>query len=749
MVLLVFLAAAGIRTVWTARRLSPADNARDAAAERPAMEQQDAAEAMQLSREAEKWESLSDGTLATENDAASGKDETVYVLAGPDGAVRSIIVNEQLRNPHGTAFLDDYSQLRGIENVNGYQTFTRDRDGKLIWEAGGKDISYQGTTDKALPVDVSVTYFLNGKETAPADLAGRSGQIRIRFDYTNHETRIVEEQGSRREIFVPFTAVSGAVLPGETFRNVAVTNGKLITEGKDTIALGVAVPGLRESLDMDDLRAKAASDRIRDELDKLDIPSYVEITADVTDFSLDRTMTLISAGLLQDLEEIDDFDTEALRADMDDLQGGMDELLDGGRKFRDGTEELRDGTKKLRDGSEELRDGAAELRDGTLELKDGTKELRGGALELYDGVSELLRGSQNLKQGTGLLAEGASALRDGADSLKEGTAQAAENGQLLDESVAELLAGAKELKAGTSQISAQAEEAAKELESTLQLLEAFRELMESHPAEAFAFAAQISAEKEQTEEELAATWEEDQETKQALYVRLQFLELLTSLFADMTGEEDEDEASIRKADPSELLAGLVQGLKSLDEGAGSVADGLSTLRGTGTEPLAAGLSALDEGAGSLRDGIISLDSGAGELDDGANKLNDGIGQLHSGAYSLHDGIVQLDDGAGELLEGMEELADGAGELTDGARDLDDGAGELTDGAGDLLSGLLEMNDDGISMLTKTFGENLPEAVERLKLIRAAGAAYRNFAGALPDENNSVKFIVRTSGIGTD
>ncbi len=157
------------------------------------MEQQDAAEAMQLSREAEKWESLSNGTLATENDAASGKDETVYVLAGPDGAVRSIIVNEQLRNPLGTAFLDDYSQLRGIENVNGYQTFTRDRDGKLIWEAGGKDISYQGTTDKALPVDVSVTYFLNGKETAPADLAGRSGQIRIRFDYTNHETRIVEE----------------------------------------------------------------------------------------------------------------------------------------------------------------------------------------------------------------------------------------------------------------------------------------------------------------------------------------------------------------------------------------------------------------------------------------------------------------------------------------------------------------------------------------------------------------------------
>ena len=89
------------------------------------------------------------------------KDETVYVLAGADGAVRQVIVSDWLKNAAGEDTLADRSALTDIENVKGDETYTADGEA-LTWAANGSDIYYRGATDKELPVSLTVSYQLDG-----------------------------------------------------------------------------------------------------------------------------------------------------------------------------------------------------------------------------------------------------------------------------------------------------------------------------------------------------------------------------------------------------------------------------------------------------------------------------------------------------------------------------------------------------------------------------------------------------------
>ncbi|MGN1023473.1 MAG: hypothetical protein ACI4OJ_08245, partial [Lachnospiraceae bacterium] len=264
----------------------------------------------------------------------SGKEETVYVVADASGNTQDVIISNWLRNKDGADTITDRTDLQDIQNTNGYETYKENSDGTITWQADGNDIYYQGTTDKKLPVDVKLTYTLDGKEISPDDLAGKSGKVTIRFDYTNNQTKTVKIDGKDVEIKVPFGMVSGVILPMENFSNIQVTNGKVISDGQNNIVVGAAFPGLRESLDVDALEEDTSSEDVKKKLEDLDIPEYVEITADVKNFKLDTTMTAAVANLLNmvtlsdDQKDDADIDTGKIRSDMDDLQDGSDKLVD-------------------------------------------------------------------------------------------------------------------------------------------------------------------------------------------------------------------------------------------------------------------------------------------------------------------------------------------------------------------------------------------------------------------------------------
>ena len=394
------------------------------------------------------------GELTSAHSAGKGKDETVYVISSADGSKKSVIVSDHLKNGDGKDTLEDKSELKDITNVNGYETFKKGSDGKLTWDAKGSDIYYQGTTDKELPVDVKITYLLDGKEVTPEEIAGKSGKVTIRFDYTNNTEKTVKIGGKDEKIKVPFSVISGVILPIENFDNVTVTNGRIISEGKNNIVVGLAFPGLKESINLDDLKNEAVSEDAKKEIDDIDIPDYVEITADAKNFKIDTTMTVAQSNLLSSVNLTQDVDTKELTDKMDELQDGADKLQDGAGKLKDGTESLTDGTEKLKDGSGDLKDGTKKLADGTDDLKDGADKLKDGSADLKDGTKKLADGTDDLSSGVSTLKDGSSKLAGGTDKLSSGASQLKDGTSQLSGGLKTLKNGTSQLKAGTDQLSA-------------------------------------------------------------------------------------------------------------------------------------------------------------------------------------------------------------------------------------------------------------------------------------------------------
>ena len=245
-------------------------------------------EALATEEEAKESETLEQTLLTSAARAGSseeaGKVETVYVTANASGAVDEVIVSEWLKNANSSAELSDTTELKDIVNVKGKEGFTENSDGSVTWDANGSDIYYQGTTDKELPVDMKITYTLDGKEIAPEDLAGKSGKVTIRFEYDNKEKQVVDVDGKEIEVYTPFAMVSGMMLDSDKFTNVEISNGKVISEGNKYIVMGVALPGLKESLNISDEKWDELE---TDEDIESKLSNYFEITADTSDFELE------------------------------------------------------------------------------------------------------------------------------------------------------------------------------------------------------------------------------------------------------------------------------------------------------------------------------------------------------------------------------------------------------------------------------------------------------------------------------
>ncbi len=328
-------------------------------------------------------------SVEEENEDA-GKEETVYVVASPDGTSQSVIVSEWLKNKDGSTTIEDASDLKDIQNVKGEETFTQSGD-KITWQAEGKDIYYQGTTNKALPVTEKVTYFMDGKEMPPEEMAGKSGKATIRFDYTNNEKTTQVIDGEEHEVYVPFTVMTGMILP-EDYTNVEVTNGKVISDGSKKVVVGMAMPGLKESLGLEE-----------GDLDgELEIPEYVEVSADVENFSLDMSMSVIMNDLVSQANLADKFDLNDLEKDLDTLT---------------------DASKQLQDGSKELSKGLGTLKDSMKEFASGVNTLKGGITSYTNGASQLNDGIHTLASSSGTLTEGVGTLNNSAATLNNGVAE--------------------------------------------------------------------------------------------------------------------------------------------------------------------------------------------------------------------------------------------------------------------------------------------------------------------------------------
>ena len=217
-----------------------------------------------------------------QSDEEKDKTETVYAKADADGTVNEVTVNTVLKNKNEKK-IQDYSNLTDIKNIKGDEEYTRQSDGTILWDNQGEDIEYEGKSSEQLPVTVQISYFLDDKEVSPKELAGKSGSLKIRFDYENHTKEETNVKGKKVELPVPFAAISALLLSEDNATNIEVKNGKVISLDGQNLIIGYACPGLSENLNLSD------SELTKD----IELPEYVEVTADVTDFELDFTANVI------------------------------------------------------------------------------------------------------------------------------------------------------------------------------------------------------------------------------------------------------------------------------------------------------------------------------------------------------------------------------------------------------------------------------------------------------------------------
>lgn len=333
------------------------------------------------------------------------KEETVYVNAKASGKTDKVTVSNWLKNSGSVSGdLEDESTLSDIKNVKGDEKYTSDGD-KLTWATDGEDIYYQGTTDKKLPVSVKLNYYLDGKQMKPSELKGKSGHLKITVDYKNNEKQNVSLDGKDTEVYTPFVMMTGMILPNETFSNVTIDNGKIISDGNKNIVVGFGMPGLKDSLNLSS-----------EESDKVTIPESLSIEADVTDFTMSSTYTVALSDLLDDMN-MDDI------ADVDDLQTALDDLEDAALQLVSGSDTLADGAGTLADGVNTYTEGVDTLNAGIQKYLGSNGELSGSVTEYVNGVNKVVKGVQDYTDGVNTLADGVSSYVDGEKQLAAGASQ--------------------------------------------------------------------------------------------------------------------------------------------------------------------------------------------------------------------------------------------------------------------------------------------------------------------------------------
>lgn len=656
-------------------------------------------------------------TVAEESPAPQSKDETVYVLAGADGAVKKIIVSDWVKNTAGAAQITDESDVNDPQNVKSDAGYTLSQDGLRVWDAQGEDIYYQGTVDKELPVTLSVKYTLDGAAVSPEELAGKSGKVTMRFDYENRQSETVTIDGKPTKIYVPFVMMTGMILDNDVFRNVTVSNGKLINDGDRSVVMGFAMPGMQENLALDS--------------DQVDIPSYVEITADVTDFELATTLTLATNELFNEVD-VDKFDSlDELTAKMDDLTDAMNRLIDGSSKLYTNLKTLTEKSRTLVSSIDQLADGAGQLAAGAQTVTDGAKTVADGSAQIYTNMATLSAGLQTLTSNNADLTDGAKKVFDTlldtantqikaagldvpaltVDSYAETLEQVAAS---LDEASVRALAEKTARETVTAKVDGQ------EAVIREKVTEAVREQVLS----AVLAKAMNGMTVEQYQQAVAAGLVDavvQAQVNGAVEQQMQSAEM---------------QATVQK-NVEEQKTQLIEQAMAGDEVKGQIEQAVAKAA-AGVQQLTTLKEQLDS-YNTFYQGVLVYTAGADTAAAGAQQLTDGARQLTDGSTRLSDGAEQLSSSAATLANYLNELRDQSAALPDGAQQLTNGAMQLSDG-------LKELNEQGVKKLADAVNGDLNGLVARVRATVDVSKDYDNFAGKATGTDGTVRFVYRTDSI---
>ena len=556
------------------------------------------------------------------------KSETVYAVMNGDGSIKSTTVSEHLYSASGLANVTDKTTLTDIQNTESDAEFTQNGE-ELVWNTNDTDVYYKGNTDKALPIDVKVTYALDGQEAALEDIIGKSGHLTVTVSLKNNETGTVNVNGKDRTIVTPLITAVGVILGGDA-SNMTAEHGMIESAAKSSVAAFVTLPGVKDSL----------SGLLPDEVDSIEdyLQDTVTVEADVEDFTCPQVMVACATS------------TAALgTSNVFDLSSIND--------LTDGINQLNDAMSQLMDGASQLVDGTSQLAGGVLALLDGANTLNNGAAALDDGLGQLTNGLDTLSANNAALNAGAQQVADGVLASANKTLK---EGGLIDEDMTWsnyeavidniLTMNDKTLAAGRKKM--------------------VRTIWEQEPSfkdSQLDLALYLSATK--TNHDLEAALKLMQNFDASMLTGA--LEMVTNADAKNTAkaelkyqvENSQDIADVRALkDSLAKIQYFVSSVGQYTAGVQTAADGAHSAK-DGSAQLAAGTK-------TLYDGVNTLNTGAGQLNDGAGQLNDGLNQFNEEGISKLTGALDQDQ-----LHGLKTVLD---EMTDRLNDYTSFAGAPDD-----------------------------------------------------------------------
>lgn len=549
------------------------------------------------------------------------KDETVYVVTEADGDQNDVVVSDHLINGIATDKIPDRTNLNDIENVKGDETYEKGEGDDIIWDAQGNDIFYEGRTNKTVPVQLGISYFLNGEEVQGSGMEGASGEVKIIIHYRNTAT-------ASNGTTIPFLALTAFIAEDDCLTDIEIDHGKVIDDGDKQVVMALAVPGLNEALDID-------SDIV-----DLDLEDTVTITGVAKDFSVQDMMTVVTSSIF---EEIDQDDLEDL--DYDDeirqLNKGAKALMDGSDQLYRGIHTMYNKMPKLEDGVDALNDGAQKLSEGTDSAKEGAQKLAGGIGQLADALQNINKVLEQMYQAVAGMENGTSKiiknLESMRDQLEQGSDDLADGADQLQPAVDGLNQGLPEVYQYLSTIEPVIKNNEKAIRTALKAKgysdSQIDGLINGATSAKNAAGKMVSA----------------AEGMKAAPAALDSASESLDKAADGLGSYDPSQGSDQKT--------IIGGLTVIDGGLDQLKDKIAAFSG-GDMPDTSGLPALVNGANQLAQGEEQLASGARQLADGMQKLENKSTTLSNGVTQLNSGSLKLSNGMSKLYkDGIEKIVD--------------------------------------------------------------------------------------------
>ena len=666
------------------------------------------------------------------------KDESVYVKADAAGRPTEKTVEVVLKKIEWADPIEDRSNLREIKNTEGNEEYTEAGEGRYLWQNNGEDIHYKGKSDQALPVNVRITYYLEGQEVSAEKIAGKTGKVKIRFDYENNTD-------------VPFMVLSAAMLPADVFSDVEVTNGRLMDLGDQKAVIGFAFPGLMDTLKLVDYEPT----------EEIELPEYVEIEARAEDFALDFTASVVSTGLFEDLEDKD-------LEDLDKLPDDMDELTDA-------STEIRDAAQELADGGSEFGDYLSQYFDGLSQLSEGTDSLDQGLTLLSQNISKISEGSKGLQSGLDQIDQSLAKVDLSALSSPE-SKKASEAAQAALESIGENSTALKEKLTAVGTNLETVQTFVKDVNAYIGQVQDLQKAIEELPAPDLAAADLENGWTESLNAEASG-----QAGEKAADVRDSIIEIVeSSSFPDDLGLTDEQKAKI----VTQIVDAINENTNaedieiSLDAAFGEIRDGIqkeaegqrNTLRDASlkiTEPAVPDLEALSpekmeeitQIIGNMEQSLAVIGAyaeGMSQTASGLTELSTALTQLKAGVSQLSAGSAQLSEGLGLFEKALEAASEGSAQLSSAMKTVSSAGGELgsaywqlVDGMNEFADGIAEFDEEGIQSLAELAGPEYKDVIRGVRAARDAEHSYTNFSGICDGQKGSVRFIIETEEINKD